>query len=140
MDRNTYLAYLFTFLDIPYKWGGSHRLEGLDCSGAAQLWLDALCIDPPGDQSAHGLYVHFKTVGKKLLDIDLGTLLFFGTVDHVTHVAMAISDKLMIEAGGGGSKTLTLEDAIRQGAYIKISRINRRSDLVAAIKPIGIPW
>lgn len=121
-----------------YKWGGDD-FTGWDCSGAVQEVLMSVGLDPKGDQSSRGLYAYFKLPMNGLIinrkKIKFGTLLFFGRKDHISHVAIAITDTLMWEAGGGGSKTKTKEDAARLNAYIRFRPINRRSDLVAQIMP-----
>lgn len=140
--REEFRDYLLRFLHIPYRWGGSNPLTGLDCSGLTQLALDYLAIDPPGDQSADGLYRHFRTEGRGTIVTvaDLGTLVFYGKPEKVTHVAVALDAVRMVEAGGGGSATTTVAIAAQQGAYVKVSRIARRADRVAMITPSALPW
>lgn len=139
-DRDRFFLYLLTFLNIPYRWGGANPLQGLDCSGQTQFPLAYHGIDPPGDQSADALYRHFLKHGKVVEVADLGTLLFYGTPELVTHVTTALDAQRMLEAGGGNSRTVTDAIAAQQGAYGKISRINRRADIVAMIHPNGLPW
>jgi cell wall-associated NlpC family hydrolase len=140
--REEFRDYVLRFLHIPYRWGGSNPLTGLDCSGAVQLWLEYLTIDPPGDQSADALYRYFLVAGRgrNVAVADLGTLLFFGRGERVTHVAMALDAVRMIEAGGGGADTTSPEVAARRSAYVKVSRISRRSDLVSMIVPAALSW
>lgn len=140
--REEFRDYLLRFLHVPYRWGGSNPLQGLDCGGAVQLWLDYLTLDPPGDQSADALFRHFTSGdrGRLVTVADLGTLVFYGRVEHVSHVAMALDALRMIEAGGGGEDVQTVAEAARRGAYIKVSRISRRSDLVGMITPAALSW
>lgn len=139
-EKDQFYDYLMRFLFIPYKWGGSHPLEGLDCSGFVQLALDFLSIDPPGDQSADALYRHFMLYGDRTAKADLGTLLFFGSMNKITHVGIALDSQKMIEAGSGDSSIVNLETARQKGAFIKVSRISRRKDLVEMLRPRGIGW
>jgi cell wall-associated NlpC family hydrolase len=67
-----------------------------------------------------------------------GALCFYGKPEDITHVGVALTQRTMIEAGGGGSKTLTLEDAIKQNALVRLRPIRRRSDLVAVIAPAAV--
>ena len=142
--REEFRAYLMTFLNIPYRWGGANPLQGLDCGGFVQLGLDYLLIDPPGDQTADGLLRHFVPRSDQVQTADLGTLLFFGDLGRAppraTHVAIALDRLRVIEAGGGDSSTLTLERAAAQGAYVKVSRIARRRDLICMLRPHALPW
>lgn len=129
------VLYAMKFVGVPYIWGGSSPLMGFDCSGLVQECLSSIGIDPPGDQTAQGLY---NELSKKAWRSQLAedSILFFGKSRfEISHVAIAVSDKLMIEAGGGGSKTITVEDAIKQEAYVRIRPIKRRKDLVAVLMP-----
>jgi cell wall-associated NlpC family hydrolase len=64
-----------------------------------------------------------------------GCLVFYGTEQKVTHVALCLDSELMVEAGGGGSTTKTLLDSIRKRAYVRRRRIDRRADIVAYADP-----
>jgi cell wall-associated NlpC family hydrolase len=141
--RERFLIHLAGYIRIPYVWAGSSMKTGLDCSGFAQLALNFLKLDPPGDQTAHALAMHFLDHGILIacvVDSDLGDLLFFGKDGKVTHVAIALGDGLMIEAGGGGSTTTSVEIARAQGAEVRIVSVLRRSDLLYVIRPHGLPW
>ena len=132
----TYLIqYAMSFLGVPYKWAGSNPISGLDCSGLLQCILQSVGMDPPGDQTAQGLFNHFE-VSSTWNSYTPGALAFFGeSVTKITHVAFLIDQYRMIEAGGGGHLTLTKEDAALQNAFVRIRLIKSRKDLVAVIKP-----
>lgn len=130
------IQYALQFVGLPYKWGGDDPILGFDCSGFVQELLAAVGLDPAGDQTAQALYDIFKSKAGSAMVQDEGSLLFFGkSVKEITHVAFAITPLLMIEAGGGGSKTNSAQDAAAQNAYLRIRPISRRSDLVASIRP-----
>ena len=128
--------YAMKFVGVPYKWGGSNPLEGVDCSGLLQLILAAAGLDPPGDQSAQGLYNHFE--GKSTHGIrQLGSIAFYGkSVREITHIAWCLDPYRIIQAGGGDHLTLTPLDAARKNAFVKVTLINYRPDLVAVLKPL----
>lgn len=121
----------------PYIWGGDDPIGGLDCSGLAQEVLSSVGLDPDGDQTADGLYRIFKSkqVGSPDGDWPSGALVFFGTASKVTHVGVSIGSGLMLEAGGGGSKTISRDAAINQNAFVRIRPINRLADFVACCDP-----
>jgi cell wall-associated NlpC family hydrolase len=110
-------------------------MSGLDCSGFVQILLEAAGVDPKGDQTAQGLYEYFYKNGDYNV-VDFGSLAFFGRGPGViTHVAFLLDKGTMIEAAGGGSKTTTIDAAIAQNAFIMLSPLKKRSDLVAVIRP-----
>ena len=128
------IEYSMSFLGVPYKWGGANPVEGIDCSGLVQCVLASVWLDPPGDQTAQGLYEYF--VARSLQISGAGALVFYGkSIKEINHVAIMINDSQIIEAGGGGSKTLTREDAGKQSAYVRIRPYGQRNDIVAVLMP-----
>ena len=125
------------FIGVPYVWGGSHPAQGYDCSGFVQEVLASQGIDPKGDQTAGMLYTTLVHEGYVIKfspsEIKRNDILFFGK-DKVTHVAIAIDKNLMLEAGGGGSKTNTIADSIRDEAMIRIRPI--RADFMGMLRPV----
>lgn len=136
-SQDLFMQHLISFLNVPYKWGGSNPLAGLDCSGLVQLGLGFLGLDPPGDQTADALWKRYKSSPAQVPF--LGCLAFYGRDDEATHVGIMMGPVHMIEAGGGGRSVKEREDAARAGAYVKLSRFNRRSDLLGFCNP-GLPW
>jgi cell wall-associated NlpC family hydrolase len=129
--------YCLRLVGLPYVWGGDDTIKGMDCSGFAQEILEAFGGHPlPGkDLTAQGLYDALQKTGQ-YNNYGIGALAFYGKdFRRITHVAIVIGPNLIIEAGGGGSKTLTAEDAAAHNAYIRIRPLKRRSDLVACILP-----
>jgi cell wall-associated NlpC family hydrolase len=127
--------YALSFVGTPYIWAGEHPALGYDCSGFVQEILASVGLDPPGDQTAQKLYDHFERHGQ-INRLTLGSLLFFGkSVRKVSHVAFAIDQRRMVEAGGGGSAVRTVQDAIKHKAMIRVRPQNNRKDLVSIIRP-----
>jgi cell wall-associated NlpC family hydrolase len=127
--------YALSFVGIRYTWGGSHPEQGYDCSGFVQELLKSAGLDPPGDQTAQALFNHFEKNATWNVR-QIGSLAFFGaSVSSISHVAMLLDPYRMIEAGGGGSKTLTPADAIRDNAFVRVRLVASRKDLVAILKP-----
>src|SRR5688500_2035206 len=133
---DAFLLSLTSCLNKPYRWGGDNPLTGFDCSGFVQWGLKSVGIDPPGDQSAQALYDHFRDTGNHSPRSLTGTLVFYGK-DHksITHVAVMLNAWQVIEAGGGGSDTTTLDIAAKKGACVRIRHIDARKDIVAKVKP-----
>lgn len=127
--------YALKFVGTPYKWGGSNPIEGVDCSGFVQLILAAAGIDPPGDQTAQALFNHFEKTSSYGVR-QLGSLAFYGkSVTEITHIGWCLDPYRVIHAGGGDHLTLTAQDAAKKNAFVKITLINYRPDLVATLKP-----
>lgn len=128
--------YALKFVGIPYKWGGTHPLEGYDCSGLVQEILASAGEDPPGDQSAQALYDYYQRGNASIDKWAMGSLAFFGeSVTKITHVAFCLDQYRMIEAGGGDRGVRFPEDAISRGAMVRIRLIRNRQDLVAVLRP-----
>lgn len=132
----TLILYALLMIKTPYIWGGNNPNGGLDCSGFVLEALNSVVYPSLPDMSSQGLYDHFKA-NKYRSGLTRGSLLFFGkATNQISHVAIAIDEFSMIEAGGGGRGTLTTKDAIRHNAMVRIRPIKRRKDLIRAILPI----
>jgi len=119
----------WSYLGKPYLWGGDDPIAGFDCSGFIIEILKSVGMLPKdGDWTAHGLYELFKA---KEYDYPAeGHLALWGrTKEHITHVEYCLNYDLSIGASGGGSKTLTERDAIKQNAYIKIRPVKERNPI-----------
>ena len=133
-DKQIAYDYLLSFVGRFYKWGGDDP-SGVDCSGLVVEFLQAFGVIPHGRdfsaQSLHDTLIHSPTS-----PIGFGSILFWGLSNkQITHVTIALSKNIMIGAEGGGSKTLTLDDAIKQNAFVKIRPIRYRGVPVATIFP-----
>ena len=132
---NILISYAMQFVGKPYIWGGEHPSRGYDCSGLVQEILRGAGIDPPGDQTAQQLYDHFEKNGS-VNTYAPGSLAFFGkSVTEITHVAFCVDRYRMLEAGGGGKDCVSVEEAIKHGAFVRMRLISSRKDLQAVIKP-----
>lgn len=120
--RQEITAYARQFVGTPYIWGGDDPINGYDCSGLVQELLASVGLDPSGDQTADALAKHFS---KESLP-EAGNLVFWPKEGRKTHVAILINCDQVIEAGGGGSRTKTQADAIRDNGYIRIRPLNYR--------------
>lgn len=130
-------------LNIPYLWGGKNPLTGLDCSGFVEWILMSIGFDPPGVTNAQHLHDWLLTLEKnsKGSFLDAGTICFYGeSVSSITHVTMMINAHQIIEAGGGGSKTIDLNMAKSSGACVRIRPFGHRKDLVMVITPNYPDW
>ncbi len=128
--------YACKFLGLPYIWGGSHPSLGFDCSGLVQEILSSVGLDPIGDQTAQTLHDLLIKDAPSIGKPQAGAILFFGAgIKNISHVAFAIDDLHMIEAGGGGHSVLTVKDAIAHGAFVRVRPIAHRKDLMDCLLP-----
>tara|TARA_R100001086_G_scaffold200856_1_gene117062 strand:+ start:9570 stop:10004 length:435 start_codon:yes stop_codon:yes gene_type:complete len=137
MDRLLY-DYAMSHNGLPYIWGGDDSIEGLDCSGLIVEYMHSCGeLDPKRDLTAQGLYDYFKGPRSYFVTApSFGALVFYGRSDkEITHVAFGLDRIRVQEAGGGGSKTKTRQDAIEQNAYVRVRPFDHRKDIVAILKP-----
>lgn len=136
MDKILY-DYAMSFVGLPYRWGGSNTIDGFDCSGLVIEILQSVGYFPlKYDSTAQGLFDSFKATCLDVMTAKLGSIAFYGSdAQSISHVGFCIDETRMIEAGGGSSKTLTLDDAADQNAYVRIRPFRSRKDLVAIFSP-----
>lgn len=142
MNRDQWRAFCEQELGKPYVWGAEGP-DAYDCSGFVQWALQPLNLDPPGDQTAAGMYRFFSS-GRSTpvtgAQSRLGDLVFFGSEESIAHVALAWGGGKMLEAGGGGHKTTSIAIARQQKAEVRMRPIARRADLVGVLRPKALSW
>lgn len=120
------VEYAWTFLGLPYHWGGDDPIRGFDCSGLVIEILQGVGLLPASyDTTANGLYIRFgsKAVAKGYA----GCLVFWFNAQNIaTHVELMIDEFLTLGASGGGSATTSTQAAIDQNAVVKIRPLNYR--------------
>ena len=122
----------FKFIGIKYRWGGDDTVAGFDCSGLIIEILKSVGKLPrEGDWTAETLFLRFRD--KKVMVAKEGCLVFYAKNNKVNHVEYVWKRGLTIGASGGGSTTLTKQDAIRQNAYVKIRPA--RKNIYAIVNP-----
>lgn len=138
MTPNILQDYAISMAGTPYMWGGDDPMGGFDCSGFCIELLTASGILPFGyDATAKDLLLELiKRNGTQTKFAKFGTICFYGkSPDEITHVTFALDKDTMIEAGGGGSKTIDLASAIKANAFIRLRPIRLRSDLIVMCNP-----
>ena len=113
-------------VDAPYRWGGNEIKDGgFDCSGLTNGALRVFGITFADHTAAH-LAEMFPTIRKQ--NLRYGDLLFWkskttGKISHVEMVwAIFNGNVYSIGASGGGPWVMTLSDAERNNAYVKIRK------------------
>jgi len=140
MSQQAVLDYAYSFLGTPYRWGGDDPILGIDCSGLVLEVLKAAGVyKGKFDTTAQGIYADLLNRDKAVVTKapDAMCIAFYGiSTTHITHVALCVSPTHMIEAGGGGSKTVDEKTAAAHNAFVRIRPIDSRVDLVAVLQPI----
>lgn len=123
-------------LGVPYIWGGQSEAS-VDCSGLIQVLYSAIGLDPPGDQTAQGIYNHFARLPSTKENVfTCGSLAFFGfNTKRIYHVGMFIDPDTICHAGGGGPDCTTVEIARAKDAKVKLDKISHFKNLVAVLRP-----
>ena len=118
------------YLGTPYVWGGESMSDGgFDCSGFVYNVLNDSGISVCRN-TAQGFYTNFKIYEVDKTSIYSGDLLFFGkSKKSITHIAIALDGKTMIESIGTSKNTIK-----NKGKGVSISNITRRKDLVAVCR------
>jgi cell wall-associated NlpC family hydrolase len=132
------LKYAFSFLHVPYLYGGNNSIEGVDCSAFCLELLRAAGEWGKSDASAQMIYAHFSNPkkGLKLQSHAAGAFIFYGkNLKNISHIDFALDNNTVIGAIGGTSKTKSLAEAKKQGAFVKLRPRDYRSDILAIIKP-----
>ena len=125
----------WSFIGQPYNWGGDDPIKGFDCSGFVIECLKSAGVLPQkGDWTANGLYGMFNKTFWSGKAISQGCLVFYGTSKAI-HVELCLDDVYSIGASGGGSKTLTEINAIKQNAYIKVRPFRSRKGIYGFVDP-----
>ena len=138
--RDAAVNYLKCFIGLPYLWGGDDPLAGFDCSGLIVEVLQAVGLLRHGtDFSAAALYKKFEK--KAIIRGYEGCLVFWYGSDErekIIHVEMMVDDFYAVGASGGSSKTLTIADAIKQNAFVKMRPIGYRGDKYLIVDPFKV--
>jgi len=125
-QRYWFIKIAESFLGKWYIYGGDDP-DGFDCSGMVIEGLKSVGeIKLHEDASADDLWKKYQA--RQISQPEAGDLAFWFTEERATHVAVCISPFFCITADGGGSATLTLEDARKQNAFIKIRHIWHRKN------------
>jgi cell wall-associated NlpC family hydrolase len=135
----TMSEYALKFICRPYIYGGDgsgKSYGGFDCSGLVMECLWAFGLLPSKDLTAQGIHdALMDKYGHQVprMYISADDILFFGKDDrHISHVAIALNNDLMVEAGGGSSKCRTPGSST---GMVRVRPISSRKDLVSALRP-----
>jgi len=126
--RETALDYAKAFRGVPYEWGGDNP-QGLDCSGFVGLVLRSVgLMANKQDLTAKGIFDKFAQYATETPSA--GCLVLYGrSLDKISHIAIMIDSRHILEAGGGNSKTVDKETADERNAFVRMRPFNYRTPL-----------
>jgi len=133
--RSKAVEYAWSFLGLPYIWGGDDPVRGFDCSGLVIEVLQSVGILPHGyDATADGLYRKFKA-----REVDKGRtgclVLWLNASGVALHVELMADEFHTIGASGGGSATTSHQDAVDQNAFVKMRPLGYRGAKYRIVDP-----
>ena len=143
LSKDQFLKDTLKHCGIPYIWGGEST-KGCDCSGLMEILLSQWGLNPDGRQTAQRFYDFFSkapygVVIKDRSQVREGDLILYGkSISKITHIAMALDNVDMVEAGGGGSAVTTVEKALAANAKVRMAKIDRRNDIMAFVRINGL--
>jgi len=139
--REFAIAYGWSFIGQWYKWGGDDP-SGFDCSGFQIEILKAVGVLPRRyDCTAADLFNKFKKFTVR--EPYPGCLVFWENrrTGKIVHVEIMVTKNCSLGASGGGSKTLTVQDAIKHNAFIKVRDIHTRTGIFGFVDPFkDVVW
>jgi cell wall-associated NlpC family hydrolase len=136
--RASAVDYIKRFIGLPYIWGGDDPLAGFDCSGLIIEVLQAVGLLANGsDYTAAQLYEKFEA-GALPNHGYAGCLVFWYYGEAIIHVEMMIDDLHTVGASGGGSKTKSIADAIKNNAFVKQRPLFYRGDKFLIVDPFKV--
>jgi len=140
--RDVVLKIAFGYLGQFYKWGGDDP-SGFDCSGLVVECLQSVGLIARGhDHTAQSMWDAWqKGMYAPGGRTDPGDLVFWSNgAGKIIHIEIVYCNDLALSIGasGGGSKTLTMADAIAQNAFIKIRPFLSRANLAGFVSPYGL--
>ena len=142
-QREMAIEYAKHYIGTWYSWGGDSP-DGFDCSGFCVEIGKAVGLFPRRksfDLGSKDVYTFFEAKDVAVDVIRKGMFVFYTRADglveasNIIHVEFALDNYFSIGASGGGSKTLSKADAIRDKAFIKVRPLHSRANLNFAVDP-----
>ena len=126
--KDSFVEYTKGYEGTFYTWGGDDP-SSFDCSGiVVEVCKSVGILARKGDWNGEGLRQLFSAY--EVPKPYKGCLVFFMRDGRAYHVEVCINEYQTTGASGGGSRTKTVQDAIKHNAFIKRRPIPQASNLV----------
>ncbi|WP_233583396.1 NlpC/P60 family protein [Corallococcus sp. CA053C] len=137
-----FLSLVLAQMHSPYRWGAKGQRAAadgprlFDCSGLVTWCLHQVGgPDWRGTHNTDRLWDQCRPVASAA-DLQPGDLVLYGKAGDPDHVMVHVGAGVVVGASGGGSRTLTLEDAVRADAKVKaFSRPEYRPGILGFRRP-----
>jgi hypothetical protein len=115
LKRERMAHYAFSFLGVPYYWGGDDSFF-MDCSGfCIEIAKSVSLLPHKYDNNAHGLWELWRR-GERDEDepAQAGDFVFYFKDDYASHIEMAFNESQVIGASGGGRPQFDLYEEMKK--------------------------
>jgi hypothetical protein len=135
--REIAVRYAFSFVGLPYRWGGDDPILGFDCSGFVIEVLTAVGLLPHGfDSTADGLLRRWREY--EVVDGGgAGCVVLWLKGRKAIHTELMVDPFHTLGASGGGSSTTSDDAAASANAFIKLRPLGYRGRDFVILDPFA---
>lgn len=134
-NEKVFYDLIMSYLHKEYVWHGDNPNTGIDCSNLVVDILKTVGIyNYSGGASSQ--YLFNMLYQGEFDELKLGSICFYGrSVDQIHHCGIMLNEDLIMESGGGTSKTSSIEKAREHNARVRIRKYDYRTDLISVVNP-----
>jgi cell wall-associated NlpC family hydrolase len=115
--------------NVEYVWAGNDIMAGVDCSGFVCEMLRAMGELDNRDLTAQGIAEYLIDENWCESEVIQDAIVFYGpSVEEIGHVAIALNERQVVEAGGEGRVNTNK-------GYVRVRPVGYRSDICLILHP-----